>query len=270
MKRRAVILLSILCLLIFAGQGMAAESQIAVSPDKVSVGLNFKGADLAISGDVPDNAQVCIKVTSPNDGILDLSKKGKVSLFWMNVENISVTNVPKLYQVFTSQPLTEVPENLQRELGIDKNYSAVYAGAEVKKHSDSGALTLGKSEAGEFVNSMVGLFSEGGLYGIHERGVQTGEGRFKADLKLPANIPQEECQVTVYFLKEGQVMGTSAKTFKVETTGVVKWLNDLAIYDGPAYGYMSVLIALLVGSAIAFLFIFLDNRKKPRLAAKAC
>ena len=270
MKRLAVIVLSLLCLLSFAGQGMAAESQISVSPDKVSVGLNFRGTDLDISGDVPDNAQVYIKITSPNDGILDLSKKGKVSLFWMNVENASVTNVPKLYRVFTSRPLGEVPEKLQKELGIDKDYSSVYERAEVKKHSDSGSLTLGKSEAGEFVNSMVGVFSEGGLYGINEGGVQTDKGRFKASLKLPANIPQEECQVTAYFIKDGQVIGTSEKTFKVETVGVVKWLNDLAIYDGPSYGYMSVLIALLVGSAIAFLFIFMDNRKKPRLDSKAC
>ncbi|AET70155.1 Putative transmembrane protein (Alph_Pro_TM) [Desulfosporosinus orientis DSM 765] len=270
MRRLAVILLSMLFLLTFAGQGMAAENQLTVSPDKVNVGLNFKGAALDISGSVPDNAQVYIKVSSPNDAILDLNKKGKVSLFWMNVESTSVTKVPKLYRILSSQSLSDLPQDLQAELGIDKDYSAVYQMAEVRKHSDAGSLTLEKSEAQEFVNSMVGLFSESGLYGINESGVQINNGKFNTSFELPANIPQEKCNITVYFIKDGQVIGTSDQTFDVETIGIVKWLNDMAIYDGPFYGYMSVLIALLVGSAIAFLFIFLDNRKKPHLNTKTC
>lgn len=55
------------------------------------------------------------------------------------------------------------------------------------------------------------------------------------------------------------------ESFNVETVGIVKWLNSLAIYDGPAYGFMAVLIALLVSAAIAFLFIFLKNRKNLHL-----
>jgi len=267
MKRLVVVLLGLMFLFSFAGQGMAAG--LSVSPDKVDVGLNFEGTTLNISGSVPDNAGVYIKVSSPNDSILNLSKKGKVNLFWMNIENTSVTKVPKLYQIFSSRPLSDLTEDLQGELGIDQNFSAVYQTAEVSKHGESGSITLEKSEAKEFISSLVTIYKKSGLYSFNESTVQVNDGRFSADLQLPANIPQEKCDVTVYFIKDGKVIGTSNQTFNVETAGIVKWLNNLAIYDGPSYGFMSVIIALIVGAAIAFLFIFMENRKNPPIT-KEC
>ena len=263
MKRWMAVLLGLMFLFSFTRQGIAAENKITISPDKVEVGLNFKGATLDISGSVPENAGVYIKVSSPNDSILDLSKKGKVSLFWMNVENTSVTKVPKLYQVLSSRPLSDLTEDQQKSLGIDQNFSAVFQAAEVDKHSESGPVKLEKSEANEFISSLVTIYKKAGLYGINESAVQVNDGHFNARLQLPANIPQEKCNVTVYFIKGGEVIGTSNESFNVETVGIVKWLNNEAIYDGPSYGFLSVIIALMVGAAIAFLFIFLENHKKP-------
>lgn len=265
MKRLAVVLLGLIFLFSFASQGKAAENKLTVSPDKVEVGLNFKGTTLNISGSVPDNAEVYIKVSSPNDSILDLSKKGRVSLFWMNVENTSVTKVPKLYQVLSSGRLSDLTEELQDKLGIDHNFSDVYQAAEVSKHSESGSVRLEKSQAKEFISSLVNIYKKAGLYGLNESIVQVKDGHFNASLQLPANIPQEKCNITVYFIKGGKIIGTSNESFNVETVGIVKWLNNLAIYDGPSYGFMSVMIALIVGAAIAFLFIFLENRKNPHV-----
>lgn len=269
MKRWAVLLLGLVFLFSFAGQGMAAENQLTVSPEKVDVGVNFQGTTLNISGSVPDNAKVYLKVSSPNDSILKLSKKGKVNLFWMNVENTSVTKVPKLYQVFTSSPLSDLTEDMQNELGVDQKFSAVYKEAEVSEHGEGGSVKLEKSEANEFISSLVTIYEKEGLYSLNENAIQVNGGHFNASIQLPANIPQEKCNVTAYFVKDGKVIGTSTQSFVVETVGIVKWLNNLAIYDGPSYGFMSVIIALLVGSAIAFLFILLDNRKKQPLT-KEC
>jgi len=266
MKRWMAVVLGLMFLFSFTNQGIAAENKLTISPDKVEVGLNFKGTTLNISGSVPENAGVYIKVSSPNDSILDLSKKGKVSLFWMNVENTSVTKVPKLYQVLSSRPLSDLTEDLQEKLGINQNFSAVFQAAEVDRHSESGPVKLEKSEAKEFISSLVTIYKKAGLYGINESAVQVNDGRFNARLQLPANIPQEKCNVTVYFIKGGEVIGTSNESFNVETVGIVKWLNNEAIYDGPSYGFLSVIIALMVGAAIAFLFIILEYRKSPQIA----
>lgn len=261
MQRLTTLLMSLVFLLSFVNSGMAAENKLAISPEKVAVGLNFKGTALTISGDVPDNAAVYVKVSSPNDSILDLAKKGKVSLFWLNVENTSVTKVPKLYHVLSSQPLSEIPQELQKELGIDPNFSSLYGTAVVSKHGEKNSIELKKPEAKEYINSLVAIYKKSDLYGINENAVQIKDGHFATSLKLPANIPQEKCDVTVYFMKNGKVIGTSARSFNVETVGVVKWLDNLAIYDGPSYGFMSVMIALVVGAGIAFLFIYLEYRK---------
>ncbi|KUO73221.1 MAG: hypothetical protein APF81_13970 [Desulfosporosinus sp. BRH_c37] len=265
MKRLAVVLVLLWLMFSFASQAMAAENKLTISPGKVDVSLNFKGTTLNISGSVPDNAGVYIKVSSPNDSILDLSKKGKVSMFWMNVENTSVTKVPKLYQVLSSRPLSDLPEDLQEKLGINQNFSVVFQAAEVRKHSESGSVKLEKSEAKEFISSLVTIYKKARLYGLNESAVQVNDGHFNASLQLPANTPQEKCNVTVYFTKGGEVIGTSNGFFNVETVGIVKWLNNEAIYDGPTYGFLAVMIALMVGAAIAFLFICLENWKKPQM-----
>lgn len=269
MKRLAVGLLGLMFMFFFASQGLAAENKLTVSPDTVEVGLGFAGTTLNISGTVPDEADVYIKVSSPNDAMLDLSKKGKVSLFWMNVENTSVTKVPKLYQVLSSRPLSDLSEDLQNKLGIDQNFSAVYQGAEVDLHKETGPVTLEKSEAKEFISSLVKIYKKSGLYGLNEGAVQVEDGHFDTSLQLPAKIPQEKCDITVYYIKDGAVIETSNQSFSIETVGIVKWLNDLAIYDGPSYGFLSVMIALMVGAAIAFLFIFFESRKNPHASKES-
>ncbi|WP_051273265.1 TIGR02186 family protein [Desulfotruncus alcoholivorax] len=236
-----------------------AETAPVVSPQQVNIGLNFKGADLTVSGAVPEGADVYIKVTSPNDSVLELNKKGRVGGMWMNVENTEVSNVPKLYQIISSQKITVLPQELREELGLTQDFEPIYQNAIVEKKTDSGSVPLSGSEARSFVSSLIKIYQKSGLYAVNENAVKIEHGQYRATIQLPPNIPQETCQVTVYTVKGGSLLGSAVKTFNVNTVGITSWLNHEAIVDGPTYGLIAVLIALFFGTGIAFLFGYIEK-----------
>ena len=259
MKKHIYLIFGLLMFLFCVSPVWAQDSSVSVYPDRVDIGLNFKGTDLVVSGTVPGGSDVYLKVASPNDSVLQLSKKGKVSLFWMNVENTNVTNVPKLYQVVTSNPLSQMPLDLQNQLGLDQGFSQVYATGKVLKHSEKGSEVLSTEDSDNYIKSLIDIYKKSNLYSIRENVVKVDGEKFNTIVSLPPNIPQEASKITVYAIKDGKLISFSSVPFKVSGVGLVKWLNREAIYNGPMYGYIAVLIALACGIGIALIFNYIDN-----------
>ncbi|MBF7082960.1 TIGR02186 family protein [Desulfallas sp. Bu1-1] len=259
MKKSIILMLALVLVLTWISLAWAADTSVNVSPDRVDIGFNFQGTELSILGTVPDHARVYIKVASPNDSMLELNKKGRLGFFWMNVENVSVTAAPKLYQVITSDSLDQLPGELQKKLGLSRDFKQIYTSAKVYKHSESGPVELPKQDSDRYVSSLINIYQKSGLYAVKENAVQVTNSRFKANVKLPPNIPHEKCTVTVYAVKEGKLVGTASAPLQVNSVGMVKWLSREATYDGPTYGFIAVLIALACGIGIALLFSYLDN-----------
>ncbi len=259
MKKIYMILLLSVFIFSFAGMALASDMNLDISPNDINIGLNFRGADLDVSGAVPKGADIFVKISSPNDLRLELSKKGKVGPFWMNVENTTVTNVPKLYQIVSSKYLSLLPGSLKEQLGLDNNFAPVYSRAEVAKHSDEGLIVLPPGTAKSYINALVDIYRKNGLYAVRENGVVINGDKFNARIKLPPNIPQEKCIVTVYAIKDGKLLDTSTVPFNVSSVGMVRWFNREAIYNGPQYGYIAVLLALVFGTAVAFAFSYIEN-----------
>lgn len=258
LKRLLILIIALLLMLICTIPALADTAPV-VSPQQINIGLNFKGADLAVSGSVPEGADVYIKVTSPNDSVLELNKKGRVGGMWMNVENTDVSNVPKLYQIISSQKIAVLPQKLQEELGLTQDFEPIYQSATVEKKTDSGNVPLSSEEAGNFVSSLVKIYQESGLYAVNENAVKIENGKYQATVKLPPNLPQETCKITVYTVKGGSLLGSTSVPFEVNTVGITSWLNSEAIFDGPTYGLIAVLIALFFGTGIALLFGYIEK-----------
>lgn len=258
MKKIIFIALALMIVLTCLSPAPAA-SGVAVSPDSIGIGPNFSGAVLTVRGDVPEGADIYIKVSSPPDSVLELNKKGKVGLFWMNVENTVVTKVPKLYQVITSSPVDRLPPKLQEELGMSPGFSFIYSRAEVVRHSEEGPVPLPKNKAGGYISALIDIYKENGLYGIRENAVRVGKGKFESEVKLPPNVPHENCSVTVYAVRDGKVVSTAEASFSIAGVGFVRWLSREAVYDGPGYGFIAVMLALGFGAGIAFIFSFIEN-----------
>ncbi|SFG70416.1 conserved hypothetical protein [Desulfotomaculum arcticum] len=259
MIKLSCLLITVLLIVLICAIPAVADTAPAVSPQQVNIGLNFKGADLSVSGSVPDGADVYIKVSSPNDSVLELNKKGRVGGMWMNVENTEVSNVPKLYQIISSQKITVLPQELQEKLGLARDFEPIYQTASVKKKTAGGYVPLSAQESRDFVSSLINIYQKSGLYAINENAVKVENGQYQATVKLPPNIPQETCNITVYVIREGSLLETASTSLEVNPVGLTSWLNREAIFDGPTYGLIAVLIALFFGTGIAFLFGYIEK-----------
>lgn len=253
----AIVLIIALCWAVPALAGTATS--ININPDIIEIGSTFNGTQMEISGSVPEGSDVYVKIASPNDSVIELNKKGKVGLFWMNVESSVIKNVPKLYKIMSSAPLQKLSPELLKETGLNTDFSAAFAEAEAVRHSDSGVTRISREAAVDYFSAMTDIYRKGRLYDIEENAVTVSGGKYKGSIFLPPNIPQEKCNVTVYAVKNGQIISSVTTPFRVTGVGMVRWLSREAIYSGPEYGFMAVIIALLFGAGVALLFSYLEG-----------
>lgn len=260
MKKLALAAIILAFALCWAVPALAGPStSININPDIIEIGSTFNGTELEISGTVPEGAEVYVKIASPNDSVLELNKKGRVGLFWMNVESSVIKNVPKLYQIMSSAPLKNLSPELLKETGLNPDFSAAFANAVAERHSDSGVTKISGEAAADYFSAMTDIYRKGQLYDLKENAVTLSGGRYKGNIFLPPNIPQEKCSVTVYAIKNGQILSSVTTPFRVTGVGMVRWLSREAIYAGPEYGFMAVLIALLFGAGVALLFSYAEG-----------
>ncbi|MFZ5898976.1 MAG: TIGR02186 family protein [Bacillota bacterium] len=247
-------------LLGLAATGFAAPTaEIALTPDKIEIGTRFNGGEVKVTGRVPEGSQVIIQAISPEKRVA-LSKKGKVSGVWMTVEKTQVSGMPAMFKVYTSGKMDDIPADVQKELGIDSDFSAVKSLAKVTEKHEEKTVTLEKARAEEFVNGLISLYREKNLYTVDENAVKVEGERFEAVLQIPADIPRGETRVLVYAVgSDGSVVASSSALLKVEAVGLVRTLGDMATHNAVAYGILAVGVALVTGILIAQFFKWLQK-----------
>lgn len=258
MKLRAIIPLGLVILSSLMTTALAAENDFDINPRSVQIGLNFNGSEITVSGRAPEGAHIYVKVSSPADSIIEMNKKGKAGIFWLNTEKIRETEVPKLFHIISSAPLIQAPAELRQELGLDGDFTEIYSRAIISKHREGGWAPVTGEEARKYIEASVNINRKNGLYFIGENSVMVEDGKFSGKLNLPPGIPQESCNVTVYAIRDGKLLDTKTGAFDVSSAGVVKWLNTMAVYDGPSYGIIAVIFALVCGMLITALFNYTE------------
>lgn len=264
-------LLPVLCLAASAGN----LAPIEISPGTVGVGVNFGGADVAVRGKAPEGTQLVVKVSSQPETVR-LSKKGRVmGIFWMTTERAVVENMPSFYAVYSSQPLeTLLDKEEQSRIGVDTECTGLMAQARVVSDSaDHGALPADQAQA--YVTSLRDMYIKSGRYvpcmSCHRVQPETPAGQSAAtqpaqmtvhltrsdwslNVKLPADTPLGEYNVTAYYIQGGKVIDSQSATFDVEKVGIVETLGTLATQNGVVYGAMALAIVVATGLTIGFIF----------------
>lgn len=233
----------------------AAWANITVVPDTVAIGLNYSGTAVTITGKVPEGSQVYLRVTSPPVRVL-LNRQGKVAGFWMSVQTTVVEGVPKVYQVYTSCKLTELPASLREEI---EGYHDALARAKVVEEKGEKECLLPPAEAKPFIAALASLYEKKELFAVREKSVALSNGNFKAQVSVPVGIPQGKIQVTVLAVKDGEIVGNQKGSFTVRSEGLVYWLRLLSGTNGPVYGGLAVMIALFAGVAVGMVFSWIDR-----------
>ncbi|MBC7106953.1 MAG: TIGR02186 family protein [Firmicutes bacterium] len=260
MRRLAGLLAGALFWLGWCAPALAEAVAVELQPDEVRVGLAFRGQEVRVTGRVPEGSDVYVRVSSSPGSTVNLDRKGRVGPLWMNVEHVWVEGMPRLYQVFTSAPLSGLTPDLEERLGIDAGFRQVGARARVWRREAGVRVPLAADKADEYKRALTDIYLRRGLYGVQEGAIRVeADGRFAFTLAVPRNVPQSDLEVEAYAVRGGALVGTGRATLGVRSVGVVGWARREAAANGVFYGIVSVVIALVSGLAVAAAFQALDR-----------
>jgi uncharacterized protein (TIGR02186 family) len=109
-------------------------------------------------------------------------------------------------------------------------------------------------ELGAWRAAFVDLKMEQGLYTFGEAAFRRFEGGLRrATIGLPTNAPPGEYTVRAVAFRNGQVVGESRQAFTLARSGLDATLFDLSRQHGLVYGFVAVLLGVLVGGVAAWL-----------------
>lgn len=251
MRRTIFAWVVLICTFFFSQAALAETVSFTTTPDHVNVSAMYKPANIQINGTAPKGSDIYIKLVSANIKV-PLNRVGKVGPFWMTVQNVNVAGTPKLYQVWSSSDINNLPAGLADQMGIDGSFKYATAGAKI---SDGKQKAVTGDQAQEFINAMVKMNKDSGLYALRNKSVKVDQnGNFNASIQMPAQMPQGSLKVEVYAVKNNQLLVGQSKSLKVASVGIAGYLKNLAGTDGVVYGVLAVCVALFIGALIDWLF----------------
>jgi hypothetical protein len=246
--RPRLILLSILSLLLAAPAWAGdASPDIQVRPEVVEIGAFFNGQAVKITGKIPPGAQSVMEVTGPA-ATEHLMRKGRRGGLWMNVGEVEVQGAPSLYlAASTTPPLLKDPAP-----GATWGYPALK-----QQIRFAGRVEQGEREM--FLDQFFQLKESEQLYAIFPGNlkVKAGSGDSQTvtgTFSLPTTVKSGDYRVCLTVVQGGQVIAKPCRDLKVVMVGFPAMLASLAYGHGATYGILAVIIAIVTGFAMGYLF----------------
>jgi hypothetical protein len=232
---------------LLAGVLPAAAANLAVSPATVDIGAFFNGQTVKVSAAIPAGAQAVLEVMGSR-AEEHLRRKGRRGGLWMNVGEILVHDAPSLYLVMSSA----------KELLTAPPPEAAWGYQALKQR-----LTFsGKIESAErekFMGQFLQLKESEQIYAswpgaLKLKAAAGGESVVTGNFPLPTNTGPGTYKVCLSVIQDGRVVSHDCTDLTVAMVGFPAFLAALAYQHGATYGVLAVVIAILTGFAMGFLF----------------
>lgn len=241
-------LIAICGLMLCSGLSVSAQAIVTdLSERQVDIRYSFNGADLLLFGtvDLPQDLHgrkydVAVVVQGPPEDV-NVRKKEKTAFIWINHDVHIYEDVPGFYMVASNRPLIDITSlDILNTEGVGYQSLAF----ESEKHDEHAevfhaALVRGKEKKGLYLHDPVGVAIVGG-------------GLFRADIRLPANIPVGEFKVSTFIYVDGALVAKRDMPLGVEKKGFERAVYSYAHNYPLYYGLTAVLIALSAGWVAGF------------------
>lgn len=242
---RIIRLILMVVLVALAGQPVVALVT-DLSNKRIEIRYSFNGADLILFGavgssavdPVNDNFDVVIVVRGPEAQTV-IRQKAKVGPIWINDDSLTFPSAPGYYAVAASRPLSQIAS--------DAVFGSYGIGFDHLPLLVKTARGLAAPDA-EFRSALFRLRSNSGLFRQEKDSVvHIGEGLFKTDIRLPANVPVGNFLVETFIFKDGTIKARNRITLAVDKEGFERTAYDFAHGYPFWYGLVAVLVALTAG-----------------------
>jgi uncharacterized protein (TIGR02186 family) len=231
---------------------LKAEEPLQVSPfpDQISIGTFYNGTRLSISGNLPADSDVIVRMTGETSE-LRMKKKGKVlGLLWMNRDTVTFESVPKAFLLYTPRNFEEIFKSLPKDAPV-RQLGLTALEEKITVSPDS-------SEKGMLVKELLKLKEKEGIYAVsdnvHYTPLAEGRKNFEAEITIPPKLSPGAYNVEVYLVQNGTIAANYGHSLTVALVSFPKMLSVLAFDHGAIYGILATLIAVVAGLLTGVLF----------------
>ncbi|WP_027179426.1 TIGR02186 family protein [Maridesulfovibrio bastinii] len=228
---------ALLAIILLSCPAFAHETtSLTIRPNLIPIGTNFNGAELTVTGKVPEGTSAVIRLMGePRDEFF--KQKGKaLGVLWMNLKTVELKQVPDVFLMGT-------------DAKADINW----------EHSDLGFLSIKGDTEDVVFDEFIKLMERDGFYEV-EKGVVSyeksvdGMTPFTASISIPSAMHKGVYEVEVLAVKDGQVAGKAVEELHTKLTGLPAMLSAFAFDHSLMYGIAAVIIAILAGLIMSMIF----------------
>ena len=233
--------------LVVCAAGSLNAIVIDLSERDIEIRYSFNGADLILFGSVgavdlaagEDQFDIVVVVRGPEEPAV-VRRKGRVGgVIWVNGESFSFPAAPGYYAVAANRALIDIADS--------PTYAASGIGFENLGLVMDGDLSADDRKAA-FQDALFRIRTNQGLYRQEVDSVTlVGEGLFRTDIRLPANVPVGEFFVDAYVFVRGEMRAKDRIALTVNKAGFERAVYSFANQHPFFYGLVAVIIALLAG-----------------------
>lgn len=232
-------------LLTLAGSARASPLVADLSQHLVAITTGFSGTEVLLFGAIETPGDVVMVVRGPDRPAV-LHRKRRILGIWVNAAKMTFDRAPSFYAVASSGPLDDIATESVRarhELGIG------YLRLDLPRAKASPNVAKAWREGLIRNQQRLGLYAS-------EVGKITflGNQLFRAEIKLPANVPTGTYQVQVFFLQKNRVVSAQTTPLIVSKIGTEAVVYDFAYRHSALYGLFAILVALVAGWAAHLAF----------------
>lgn len=232
----------LILLLLWLPTGARAQAVLAdVTHPLVAITTGFSGTEITVFGMVDEyNSDVIVMLRGPGQ-TLGLRRKERNFGLWLNGAEQRFTQVPGFYGLAASKPVTgllSLEDLNQNRIGL----TALQNSLEPVRTTDA-PRDLDSDRA-----AVIGELAKRGLIVQKSDPIRLLGGRlFKVSFALPSNVPVGPFQVTVFAVKDRQVIGALTTPLITSQIGLAADVHDWAYSLPWAYALASLGLAVLMG-----------------------
>ena len=225
------------------------STNLSITPDTIRINAFYKGTEVAVSADLPVDCNGAVVKIQGTEEQITLKRKGKVYIFWLNVDDVTISNAPGIYIVNSSGPLNDICAAETRQtllLGYDalKEHIKIRSKNDLLGSEFSDFIKLKEHNSSYQQNTTAQLIPAADNKGYS----------FRASLNIPPVMPSGDYQILLYYFKDLTLAGKSSATLKVGKVGVPNYLYSLAFNHPAYYGVFACIIAMATGIVMSLIF----------------
>jgi uncharacterized protein (TIGR02186 family) len=239
---RLLILAALCAIPLMAARAASAQIVADISDHLIAITTGFTGAEVLLFG-AAEKGTVVVVVRGPR-GPFVVRRKARVAGIWLNRAEMTFTNVPRYYAVASSEPLDTIPAAVRarHEMGADA--------LRLQAPRD-----IPPERVARYRQALIRNLQNDNLYYREPARVNfLGTQLFRVDVRFPANAPVGLYEVSVYLVRDGDVISAQSSPLHVSRIGFEAWIFDFAHRRPLPYGVLAILLAVVAGWIASIIF----------------